>query len=162
VSDGNHSKTAASNAAAKARRKRIILHIGLHRTGSTSLQQFLADNLQQLRAKGCDVYRGQLEPNNHIELFLAAIRDDRDSFAKQKYGITTSEKYLNSVKKRVSAFVKNSPCDTIILTTEGLSLLRYPDELERLKTILDADNHDITVILVLRNRLDYLHSYKQQ
>ena len=143
-------------------RKRIYLHIGTHRTGSTSLQSFLVKNRQSLHRLGYGLYRGHIEPQNHIELYLAAMRSERDSAAKLKYSMNADERFIASVQSRVNGFLEQTPCDSVIFTSEGLSLLRFDDELERLSKILDLPHHDVVVVLVLRNREDFLNSYKKQ
>ncbi len=142
--------------------KLIYLHIGTHKTGSTSLQRFLAESRQHLRRIGTDVYSGKIEPENHLELYLAAMRPERDSFAKQKWALKVDAEFLRSTIVRVREFIASSPSRSLIFTTEGLSLLRHPDEIERLRDMLDAPRHDVRVVLVLRNRQDFLQSYERQ
>ena len=64
--------------------KKIFLHIGTHKTGSTSIQNYLFEHEEQLRLDGIALYRGVYKKHNHIELYLGSMRYDRDSIAKQK------------------------------------------------------------------------------
>jgi hypothetical protein len=50
----------------------------------------------------------------------------------------------------------------VLFTSEGLSLLRHDDEIERLRRILDVGNNEATVVLYLRDKKDYLRSYTKQ
>ncbi len=143
--------------------KNIYLHIGTHKTGSTSLQRWLAEHEPLLRDNGYDLYHGQHNRNNHIELYLAAMRYDRDSFGKQTMqALILDEDYTTAVSERVKRFLSDSEQPKAIFSTEGLSLLRHRDEIERLRSILGTDCESITVIVVLRNRVDYLNSYRVQ
>lgn len=99
---------------------------------------------------------------NHVELYLAAMRYERDAFAKQSMPeLTFDESYTNETRESIQRFISNSKHDNIIMTTEGLSLLRHEDELGRLKSFFTG-SFDIRIVLYLRNRIDFLNSYRKQ
>lgn len=54
--------------------KTIYLHIGTHKTGTTSIQNYLQDNIELLPASGIDFYQGFYIDNNHVEINLAALK----------------------------------------------------------------------------------------
>ncbi|MDF3057469.1 MAG: hypothetical protein K0R17_1684 [Rariglobus sp.] len=147
-----------------AKRKTVFLHIGTHKTGSTSLQKFLADHAGFLTANGFLTYSGMHQPPfNHIELYLGAMRVERDSLAKQKMRSTRfGPGYVEKVAARVQSFAGAANGHNLIFTTEGLSLLRYPDEIERLRLIFGPVKADFKVILYLRNPDDFRESYRRQ
>jgi hypothetical protein len=132
------------------------------KTGSTSLQYFIDDNMSLLSTYGYDRYDGLRGPLNHIDLYLATMRYTRDSFAKDKLKLHTDENFTQSVRECVQNFIANSDKNKLIFTTEGLSYLRFPDEIERLRAVVDADNHDVKIICFLRNKKDFIESYKKQ
>lgn len=143
--------------------KSIYLHIGTHKTGSTSIQQWLHDNRSLLLKHNRQVYQGLHRRDNHPELYLAALRYDRDSFGKLKMPeISFDAEYTRSIAQRVQSFIKRSAADNLIFTAEGLSHLRHPDELERLKQVLGNQYDSIRVILVLRDQATYLDRYRKQ
>lgn len=143
--------------------KRIFLHIGTHKTGSTSLQRWLRDHDSFLRRNDYDLYEGWHTCKNHIELYLSAMREERDSFAKQSMkDIAFDEEYARVVRERVRQYVSSSEQANIIFTSEGLSLLRHKDELKSLAEILQSEPAEVTVIVFLRNQYDYLNSYRSQ
>lgn len=142
--------------------KNLIVHIGALKTGSTSLQYFLNDHRELLSQLDFDVYSGLNGPINHLELFLATMRYERDSFAKLKMQIETNSEYTDYVQRFISEYIEGATRSNIIFTTEGLSLLRYQDEVERLRHILNADRNGVSIILYLRNKTDFLRSYKAQ
>jgi hypothetical protein len=145
-------------------KKQLILHIGTLKTGSTSLQRFLLDHADYLSRNGFALYRGEFQEANHTELHLAAMRYERDSFA--KLGIcrhlTIDTSFTRHVTERVQSFICSRREPQIIFTSEALCWLRYDDEIRRLRGILNIGNHDVKVVLYLRNKAAFLRSYTSQ
>lgn len=139
----------------------LYLHIGTHKTGSTSLQRWLNQQRNWLQQQGKQYYRGLHFPNNHIECYLAAMRLNRESFARQAIG-QFEVNYYSEVKQRLAAFAAETPFLDKIISTEGLSLLRFEDELVLLKDLLSSFGSDIKIILYLRDKVRYLASYRAQ
>lgn len=138
--------------------KRIIVHAGIHKTGSTSIQKFLGERRAALREQGIDFYAGSYMPNNHAELHAAAMRTERQSGFKRINRIEVDGAYRDDVRERVRQHVANSPCPTVLFSAEGLSYLRHPDEFDRLKDMLLGD---IEVVLYLREAAGFLASYRR-
>ncbi len=145
-------------------KKKIFLHIGTYKTGSTSIQRFLLDHARRLREDGIAFYRGQFSAENHVELYVASLRYERDSFAKLGVckHIVFDANFTQQIAERVHRFLRRCQEPCVLFTSEGLSLLRYDDEIDRLSTILDAENAEVKVILYLRNKADFLRSYTSQ
>ena len=145
-------------------KKKLFLHIGTYKTGSTSIQRFSLDHADDLRRQGIAFYRGQFKAENHLELYLASLRHERDSFAKLGVcqHITFDASFTRQIADRVHDFLSRCQEPCVLFTSEGLSLLRYADEIDRLSAILDAGNADVQVILYLRNKADFLRSYTNQ
>jgi len=143
-------------------RKNLFLHIGTHKTGSTSIQHFLKDHIAELKNRDFDLYRGNIKSTNHIEIYLSSMRPLRDSFAKQKFKINIDNQFVEDTAQRVQHFIATSRFSNIVFTAEGLSLLRFRDEIERLRYVLGADSHDITIILITREPVEFLESLKKQ
>jgi len=143
--------------------KQIFLHIGTDKTGSTSLQRWLREKEHFLRENGYALFRGKHTCKNHIELYLAAMRYERDSFAKQSLtDVHFDREYTNEVADRVQAFISESAHENIIFTSEGLSLLGQEKELRKLARILNHHSASIKIIVFLRKPADYLKSYRTQ
>lgn len=144
--------------------KRIVLHIGTHKTGSTSIQRFLLDHANYLSELGIALYRGQFHETNHRELDLASMRYERDSFARlgNSRDIDCGEEFTRLIVKIVHDYLNACPEPQVIFTSEGLSWIRFDDEIERLKSILDIGRNEATVVVYLRNKEDYLKSYTRQ
>jgi hypothetical protein len=137
-----------------------ILHIGLHKTGTTSIQTFLQRNIGVLQTHGLDFYQGMVFPENHVELHAASMRPERQSGYKNRAGLKVDAMYIAQVRQRVTQFVLDSKASRLVFSNEGLSLLRYEDELEILKTLFPAGRFQ--VVVYLRNETDYLRSYVAQ
>lgn len=142
-------------------RKLLYLHIGTLKTGSKSVQRFLLDHADELSARGYALYRGEYRETNHLELDLASMRYERDSFAKMGLckDVTIDASYTRRVADRVQSFLTHCREPRVIFTCEALCRLRYDDEIDRLKQILDVGRHEAKVILFLRNKDDFLRSY---
>lgn len=141
--------------------KTAILHIGLHKTGSTSFQAALSDNRRQLRRQGVDVYRGAVRADNHVELFRAAVGGGLETLSGRTPSGRERADLRNMVQGRIADFVDHSPADRLIFTTEALSLLRSVEELQALKSLF-PEGMRFRVILVLRDKAEWLASYEKQ
>ncbi len=140
----------------------VFLHIGTHKTGTTSLQHFLQDQRSWLLSQGLTAYEGMVRKHKHTELHLFAQRPERDSFARYKllkeHEMPVLEPALIDRLKKLSAEVSRG----IVFSNEGLSFLRFPDEIERLARLLEVFNRPVKVIVFLRERTSFLASYTRQ
>ena len=81
---------------------RAIVHIGTHRTGTTSLQGFLgAADRTLLRPQGFRYYSGIHQGAGHVELHMAAMREGRSSPARRSFRPIPK----STVTARVQAFL---------------------------------------------------------
>lgn len=142
----------------------IYLHIGVHKTGSSSIQKCLGQNIDFLKEQGFDFFQGILRnPNNHTELHMATMRYERDSFGRYGYNdLICDGDFTERVRDNVQNFLKRSTCRHQIFTNEGLSWIRYPDEIERLKRLFYGYEDQLEIIIYLRDREDFKRSYKNQ
>ena len=142
---------------ARFSKSRVVLHIGFHKTGTTSIQRVLNENRDKLLADS-DVafYSGYHNPANHLELHVAAMRPERQSPFKQAYRFVPTAAYISNVRERVARLLSRRS-RVACFSAEGLSLLRHEDEVESLSRIFD--NHAVEVIAYLRNREDWVASY---
>jgi hypothetical protein len=142
-----------------SKKSTCIVHIGLHKTGTTSIQHFLRENRNRLQGLGFYFYHGIHIDQNHVELHAATMRPDRTSTFRMKSGLVFDDSYLKATCKRVNAFLNQIENGTAVFSAEGLSLLRYVDEVEKLASIMPAD---IKIVAYLRNPEDYLRSHANQ
>lgn len=141
----------------------IYLHAGTHKTGTKSLQSLLSDNRGMLMDAGYDLYTGcHRNPRNHTELHLASLRKDRDSFSTHRLpGFLRDDSYHEHVKRHVARFLSGTKCRHQIFTNEDLSYLRHADEFSRLRSLFGT-SAEIHVLLVFRNKSDFIRSYIAQ
>lgn len=140
----------------------LTLHIGTHKTGSTSLQYFLRDRRDELEKAGHYFYRGEIEDENHLEFHVAAMRAERGSFSKQKYSIVGDEGFRNRLATSLARQVNSTQAANHIISAEGLYLLRHDDELEWLRGVLSRHYEQIKIILVTREPSAFLRSLEAQ
>lgn len=144
--------------------RRVILHIGTHRTGTTSLQRALADHPDELARQGFRFPEGLVYPDKHVELWFASMRPGRLrdvarfldwTLAKMNHPIRSCEdpSWFDVTRQHV----RETAGDGLIFSCEGLTHLRYADEVERLREVLDEP--EIDVVMVHRAPEDFLESY---
>lgn len=140
----------------------VVLHIGTHKTGSTTVQSFLQENKQQLLTNQIVFFEGDIIPENHIELYLSCIDPDRETLAKYTMDFGSPDALFEKTRNRVAEFLEQSAGKTVIFSTEGLSLLRSREELNRLSQIFDPERHRVQVVCTLRDKRSYLNAYRKQ
>ena len=128
--------------------KRLFLHIGTHKTGSTAIQYWLAGQRDALRRQG--IHYGSTDrpphPNlpKHNSLFWS-LANPKGDFAAEKAAIL--------------ADFEDSGCHTLILSEEGLSepIHRKLDRISELR-----EHFEIEVVCFLRRQDYFLESLWNQ
>lgn len=151
---------------------RVILHVGLHKTGSTSVQHFLCDNVDRLRRDhGIAVYKPIIHLKNGYvanEVGIAIARrgvfdafpdhlvsaELRDSFDK--------EAWYDRICAWMTEFCETDPADTLLVSGENISWLRTPEEASRLREMFPVPDNAIEVVLCLRDKDKWWVSYCNQ
>jgi hypothetical protein len=131
--------------------KRVFLHIGTHKTGTTAIQKFCANAEDRLRRDGILYPKSGRPKVEHgaqygHHLLAWAIRG--------KKGIDHIDDW-NKVLKEIDAAEQQ----TVVLSSEDFETCTE-EEIAQIDAILEG--FDVHVILYLRNPLDFLvSSYKQ-
>ena len=142
----------------EARQRRAIVHIGTHKTGSTSLQYWLAQHAAELeRDHHLGVYR-PIHPNGR-ELALLCANPDRSIPTIREIPEWRSESWRTQSWGHVRSEIERSD-EVLLLSNETLSLLRTTAELERLAELLAP--RAIDIVLVTRRPADFLRSWREQ
>lgn len=137
-----------------------MFHAGFHKTGTTSIQTFLDRNRAAFASRGVDFYSGLYQRGNHVELHAAAMRFDRPSGFKQRSKVLINQAFRTNVSAHVSQYISRSPCNCVVFSNEGLSLLRYSDEMDSLRQMVPSGK--IEIVLYIRNVKDFVRSYSLQ
>ena len=148
-----------------AQLKRIILHVGMQKTGSTGIQETLFHNSSVLRSHGYiylsewginhnailfDIFSPTFDPN-HRRIVL-------DGFTQEKW-----EETRKSNIKTMLDLIERNACETLILSSEELSLLDFTSlkYMKQLLTDLFPEAH-MSCIFYTRSPISFLASEFQQ
>ena len=120
--------------------KTIYIHIGMHRTGTSTFQKFLELNAEKLNAEKIGVFMaGQHRNANSSEYFMMESR-------------SRSQEYLE-----LKSFLRQD-YDSFIISAEELSRFDY-ESIASLKSILDSySNTTIKIISCIRQPNEYIDS----
>ena len=132
----------------------VVLHIGMHKTGTTSIQHWLRDHESLLTEHGLRFPRGWLALNNHWELPLTLMRLDRASSPRRRGNEWRNVQWRADVLNQIRLDLARNRGKRTILSAEGLSLLRYDDEVIQLRVVV-GDAH---IVAYKREPADYLTS----
>ncbi len=134
--------------------RRVLIHIGLEKTGSTFLQRTLLSNRERLLEDGVLFPQSLSTPRHHVTRgFVGGEHDRLVSILLERPRTARSLlAFENEIKK--------TQADTLILSNELLSTSSYALAVERLKDILG--DIPTTVICYLRNHAVWVESlYKE-
>lgn len=134
--------------------RRVLLHIGFNKTGTTSIQYWLRDHEELLAAHRVRFPRGWLQLNNHFELPLTLLRLDRMIPARAHGDEWRDPAWRVDVWRQVHDDLERHPDELTVLSAEYLSCMRYDDEVANLRRIVG----DAVVIAYYRRPADFLAS----
>ena len=144
--------------------KKLILHIGYNKTGTTAIQNSFYYNRKSLEKNGLfypKKCRGKRKsPAHHAlaESLLFHIGKPLPRFVKTKiYRKYKAEHYWNVLKKELT----ESNCSSAFISSEAFSRLRgHPEQMKFIREQLK--NWDIKVLVYLRNQPEFLASAYNQ
>ena len=141
-----------------SKKPRLILHIGSQKTGTTSIQQFLAKNREYLSTQ--DIYiPDYLGGNNHrYAVFLAENTGKREDAFTISSGLQNNDDAKKQFRKKLLEKIEYE-CERennkiwIISSEFFQSRLNTNEEVSRLKSILSDLFDEIKIICYLRDPL---------
>lgn len=140
---------------------RIFLHIGLEKTGTSSIQRFFRLNREALKKQSI-LYSLVAGNENHMALAAAAQDERKADDLRLIYELDSPLKireFRVRLSEELSAEAAQSRCSTLVLSGEHCSSrLTSPQEVETLIRLLSAVTDDITVIVYLRRQDEFLCS----
>jgi hypothetical protein len=130
---------------------RVLLHIGTHKTGTTSIQHFLRDHLGEPAFPAGYEYE-----ENHSLIAHSLARPGRlVGYARVKNADGPAT--LAGIPNRVRADLARAD-DLLVLSGESLSLLRFDDEVERVMQLFTGS--EVEVVMYTRCPVDFLRAYR--
>jgi len=148
-----------------------IIHIGQHKTGTTSLQHFLHENKLELRKQNIFITDTILAYSNHSHYILNVYSLAKNRFSSMKENILNKkgQSYLDELDKtlriemgRIYKLAIEENCSKIIWSNEGLYLLNSADEYKKLRNLFVQYSSKITVVCCFRDKKTYQTSYTKQ
>ncbi|GAA6133816.1 hypothetical protein NBRC116188_06050 [Oceaniserpentilla sp. 4NH20-0058] len=153
--------------------KEIILHIGMHKTATTSIQGFCGEHANKLQNKFDTFYPTFSNPSrskifNHSIPFYSIFSNEPEKYSINiNQGINTKELAEESnkiFKKQFRNRVEKTNASRLLISGEDISRLNHI-EMTRMKNFLSKfleEDGKFTVILFLRNPISYCQSALQQ
>lgn len=150
---------------------KTYIHIGQHKTGTTSIQHYLQQYRGSLISDGLyvpDTLLGFDNPS-HFLLNVYALDEDRDSTAKIRLREFLDDKFFATLERRLVTAVAQhyeramaAGCEEILWTNEGLFLLNSEAEYLRLKQLFELYSDTVVCICCFREKESFRQSYTRQ
>ena len=140
-----------------------LIHIGQHKTATTSIQKYLLQNRDCLLKQG--IYVPIFPNTNHWKLNVYSLDDERISYAKKLLKKSQISKIKQTLKKDVESFYEDAHkqnCNQIIWSNEGLYLLNSLREYDRLKDLFKNLSDKIQIVCCFRDLDSYKKSFFYQ
>lgn len=132
--------------------KRLILHIGLHKTGTTSLQKFFLEHRNFYIDRDINYYVSATRPNNGSEVAYLILRD----------GLPPRNEDFEPIIKHVTAFLQDTVQSTGLIIGEAFSYLRTDAECQAIRDLLSEKIENIEIVIVWREKSEWWKSYLNQ
>jgi len=144
--------------------KRLILHIGMNKAGSSSIQQSLGRSREILLVH--NIYYPNIRPYNHIISFTPIFVEDPETIDCFKRTLRPSEDKATKVQVYRDAWLKEfDACnkDHFIISAEYLSTPYFPeDAVSRLKAFIEPYFKEVTIIAYIRHYDTWIASQIQE
>jgi hypothetical protein len=139
---------------------RIVLHIGLEKTGTTSIQAHCHRHAETLRAQGI-LYPAWLGYRNHADLVIAAAAYGSTVDMRTRAGVGSERElaaFRTAALGRLRQQVSKARPACLLLSDEHFSSRCGDAEVRRLKEMLAEFSDDVRVLVYLRRQDDLLVS----
>lgn len=148
---------------------RSFIHIGQHKTGTTSIQSYLQNNRHQLAARGLYVPDSLVgfENSSHFILNVCSLAVNRfSSSMKERLLAAEESKFFSELRFNLEVDIArhyqeaaNQGCKDIIWTNEGLFLLNSVEEYRRLYQLFDPFSSAVVCVCCFRDVPSFRASY---
>lgn len=140
---------------------KLYLHVGLHKTGTSSIQTWLARSRSALLERGF-VYPGT--GANHNDLYLALCSEPEKEHANVRRGVTgvaAARRHAHALLDGYREAARLAAGRDLVVSGEELCRLE-PDALARLKALFDPFVSDYEIICFVRSPVGFSTSYAQE
>lgn len=151
---------------------RLILHVGTHKTGTTSFQESLKVNADILRDKGVGAVGETLVGRDGEARFRYNLAGLSDLFIRPEIATgfrlrhghdTPTPRFEAAVRRsRWAIDLRRRPERDLLLSAEGFCFLRTAAEARRLRRFLAATRRRPVILLATRNAADWRASWTAQ
>ena len=150
---------------------RTIIHIGQHKTGTTSIQHYLKTKRNELVKEGLYVPDSLVDFDHpsHFVLNVYALNQNRFSSMKDRLLSTKTPEFFiglqQNLEKDISRHYRKASdlgCKDVIWSNEGLYLLNSVEEYRRLLDLFDKYSTEVVCICCFREIESYRLSYMKQ
>jgi hypothetical protein len=140
----------------------LTLHIGMSKTGTTSIQRFLATNRARL-VEGGVLYPKSPGTPRHLRLGMAMKTDEQLARTPAWYGLKVADPDVMRRRfgRRLRREIAESGVDRVLMSDEIL-YATYDDAIARLRRFTDDVSRRLRVVVYLRRQDDHLLSNYQQ
>lgn len=141
--------------------KKCILHIGVHKTGTSYLQGALCDNKERLYDQG--IYVSDVLKPQHGVIARYALPNNDIQFFRRRLGETTPEKiraWRDAVDKELDSITSdiNLSDHTLVLSDEQLSVFHKKPDIDSVYDLISSRFDDIDVVVYIRPQHERLVS----
>ena len=150
---------------------KTYVHIGQHKTGTSSIQHYLRDHKDELRDRGYyvpDTLVGFDAPSKFI-LNVYALAENRYSGAKTRLLKELNSTFFERLEinliadiRRHYTLAQQQHCHSMVWSNEGLYLLNSVSEYQKLTALFKPYSSRIVSVCCFREKADYLNSYRKQ
>lgn len=139
----------------------LYLHVGLHKTGTSSIQETFFVSRARLREHGLAYF--DYAANHSQPLMWTFTANRLSNPATLAAGMSERDvlRKAAEVERALIAFMEDRSCASKLISGESLSTFQGRD-VETIKAFLERFGHPIRVVLYLRNYFDYLNSQVQE
>ncbi len=150
---------------------KTIIHIGQHKTGTTSIQHYLRSNSRSLAREGLYVPDKivNIDDPSHFILNIYALDDHRFSPVKESFLQTKPQEFFANLGRELEADIashylnaEQKRCKDVIWSNEGLYLLNSVEEYRRLRDLFVPHCSKVVCLCCFREIESYRASYGRQ
>lgn len=143
-------------------KRTIYLHIGMEKTGTTSLQRYFVRNREELLRQKM-LYPSTGCGQNHWGLLVYALdpaKQDHMKTNKKLDDELACKSYQSEFESSLKNELKNTTADIIVLSLEQLSSrVNQLDEIKKIRSLLSYNDDEVKIVAYLRPQHEYLTSW---